>query len=55
MDDFSSYFNMRFLLMNIFFGFMQKKKPGLCFVNSQKQGVAVNDADQSNFGLVDAP
>jgi hypothetical protein len=34
---------------------MQKKKPGLCFENSQTQGVAVNGADQSNFGLVDAP
>jgi hypothetical protein len=34
---------------------MQKKKPGLCFENSQTQGVAVNGANQSNFGLVDAP
>ncbi|XP_059441114.1 putative disease resistance RPP13-like protein 1 [Corylus avellana] len=33
-----------------------KKKPGLCFENSQTQGVAVlNGAYQSNFGLVDAP
>ncbi|XP_059435273.1 putative disease resistance RPP13-like protein 1 [Corylus avellana] len=33
----------------------QKKKPGLCFENSQTQGVAINGADQSNFGLDDAP
>lgn len=55
MDDFSSYFNMWFSIDEYVLSLMQNKKSGLCFENSQTQSVAVNGADQSNFGLVDAP